>query len=76
MLVLTRKEGEKIYVGENVAITIVRIAGGTVRIGIEALPDTPIMRGELKGTLVKDQTAPEPTVPPSATSSNASNIAK
>lgn len=47
MLVLSRKLGEKIYVGENVCITVVDIDRGKVRIGIEAPRDVPIYREEL-----------------------------
>ena len=36
MLVLTRKVGEKIHVGSEVVITVVRIQNDKVRIGIEA----------------------------------------
>ena len=48
MLVLSRKPGEKIQIGENVTVTIVRIDRYTVRIGIEAPRDMNIVREELK----------------------------
>jgi len=48
MLVLSRKVEEKILVGDNVTITIVRIGGDTVRIGIEAPPEIIVLRAELK----------------------------
>ena len=51
MLVLTRKVGQRILIGDNVAITIVRVAQGTVRVGIEAPPETPIVREELQAEL-------------------------
>ncbi len=47
MLVLSRKPGEKILIGENVTITIVRIGPNTVRLGIEAPRDMNIVREEL-----------------------------
>jgi carbon storage regulator len=48
MLVLTRKEGEKIKIGEMVTLTVVRIVGtDKVRIGIEAPDDVPIDRLEI-----------------------------
>lgn len=47
MLVLSRKLGEKIYIGENICITIVDIDRGKVRLGIEAPRDVLIMRQEL-----------------------------
>jgi len=47
MLVLTRKRDEQIRIGKDVTITIVRLAGNTVRIGIEAPREVRIRRGEL-----------------------------
>ena len=46
MLVLSRKPGEKILIGDNVAITVVRIGPNTVRIGIDA-PGLNIVREEI-----------------------------
>ena len=48
MLVLTRKVNESIRVGENITITITRIAGGAVKIGIEAPKDVRVLRDELR----------------------------
>ncbi len=47
MLVLSRKPGEKILIGDKISITVVRIAPGIVRIGVEAPDDLPILREEL-----------------------------
>ena len=47
MLVLTRKLQERIHIGENITITLVRIQGNTVRIGIEAPGDVRVVRGEV-----------------------------
>ena len=47
MLVLSRKLGEKIFIGENVCITVVDIDRGKIRLGIEAPRDVPIYREEL-----------------------------
>ncbi|MEI8380067.1 MAG: carbon storage regulator [Planctomycetota bacterium] len=47
MLVLSRKPGEKILIGEDVTVTIVRIGPNTVRIGIEAPRTMNIVREEL-----------------------------
>ena len=47
MLVLSRKLGEKIYVGDNICITVVDIDRGKIRLGIEAPRDVPIYRHEL-----------------------------
>ena len=47
MLVLSRKLGEKIFIGDNVCITVVDIDRGKIRLGIEAPRDVPIYRQEL-----------------------------
>lgn len=49
MLVLSRKVGETIMIGDHIKITIVRIGGTSVRIGIEAPPDLAVIRNELQG---------------------------
>lgn len=48
MLVLSRKVGERLWIGENISITVVKITGGGVRIGIEAPHELPVVREELK----------------------------
>lgn len=50
MLVLSRKPGEKILIGDKVQITIVRIGPNTVRLGIDAPRDMNIVREELCST--------------------------
>jgi carbon storage regulator len=47
MLVLSRKLGEKIYINENICITVVDIDRGKIRLGIDAPRDVPIFRQEL-----------------------------
>jgi carbon storage regulator len=47
MLVLSRKLGEKIWIGQNICITVVDIDRGKIRLGIEAPRDVPIYRQEL-----------------------------
>jgi carbon storage regulator len=47
MLVITRKSGERICLGDDVKITILDVAGSTVRIGIEAPAEVPIYRYEI-----------------------------
>jgi carbon storage regulator len=47
MLVLSRKPGERILIGDNVTVTIVRIGPNTVRLGIDAPRDMNIVREEL-----------------------------
>jgi carbon storage regulator len=46
MLVLTRKVGEQLIIGDGVVIRVVGARGRKVRIGIEAPPEIPIRRSE------------------------------
>ena len=47
MLVLSRKVGESFVIGDKITVTVVRIAGGGVRLGIEAPADHTVVRQEL-----------------------------
>ncbi len=47
MLVVSRKVGQRILIGENIAVTVVKVSGGGVRIGIDAPAEMPVMREEL-----------------------------
>lgn len=47
MLILTRKPGESLYIGDNVKITIVEIKGHQIRVGIDAPPELRIYREEI-----------------------------
>lgn len=47
VLVVSRKLGERILIGDKIAITVVKVAGGAVRIGVEAPAELAIMREEL-----------------------------
>jgi len=48
MLVLTRRNGEAIRIGDNIEIQVIRIKGQSVRIGIIAPRNVNVVRGELK----------------------------
>ena len=47
MLILARKIGESIKIGDNISIEIISVAGNTVKIGIEAPKEVGILRKEL-----------------------------
>jgi len=64
MLVLSRKLGEKIFIGENICITVVDIDRGKIRLGIEAPREVPIYRQELLP--LKGQTPDASSHPPVA----------
>ena len=48
MLVLSRKESERIRLGDSIVLTIVRVSGDKVRLGIEAPPNVLVLRDELQ----------------------------
>jgi carbon storage regulator len=48
MLVLSRRERERIRLGNSIVVTVVRVNGDRVRIGIEAPDDMLVLREELK----------------------------
>jgi carbon storage regulator len=48
MLVLSRRETERIRLGDSIVVTVVRVAGDKVRLGIEAPPDVLVLRDELQ----------------------------
>ena len=47
MLVLTRKLMEKLFIGDDICVTVVRLEGGQVRLGIEAPREVSVVRAEL-----------------------------
>lgn len=61
MLVLSRKEGEKLVIDGSITICIVRIEGGKIRLGIEAPSDVTIRREELQRRIKPDTADPECT---------------
>lgn len=48
MLVLSRKETERIRLGDSIVVTVVRVSGDKVRLGIEAPPNVLVLRDELQ----------------------------
>jgi carbon storage regulator len=59
MLILTRRIGETIIIGDDVNITVLGVNGNQVRIGVNAPKDTPVHREEIynKIQLEKDNDA-------------------
>ncbi len=48
MLVLSRKIGETITIGDNIKVSVIRLEGGRVRLGVDAPSDVRILRAELE----------------------------
>lgn len=57
MLVLSRKRNQTIVIGDEVRVTVLKVVGNTVKIGIEAAPEISIMREELAVTLLQTDAA-------------------
>jgi carbon storage regulator len=54
MLVLTRKVGERIHIGNSIVVTVVRVQNDKVRIGIEAPPEVGVHREEVYRRVVAE----------------------
>ena len=57
MLVLTRKKGQSIVIGEGIEVTIVDVSFDSVRIGIKANKNIPIYRREIYDLILKENIA-------------------
>ena len=72
MLVLSRKVGERIHVGDNIVLEIRRIAGNRVTLALDAPREVRILRGELEPaarqfeTPCKERREPAPRFTPAA----------
>jgi carbon storage regulator len=60
MLVLSRKYGERIRIGEGIEITVVGIDGNRVRLGIDAPARVRVLRGELEADANPDRAGRQP----------------
>jgi carbon storage regulator len=47
MLVITRRSGERVVLGDDITITVLEISGSTVRLGIDAPTEVPVYRHEI-----------------------------
>lgn len=50
MLVLSRKEDGRIYIGDDIVLTVIDVKGGRVRIGIDAPKEVKVLRDDAKET--------------------------
>ncbi len=56
MLIITRRPGEKIMIGDDVVVEVIEVSGSNVRIGIAAPKRVPVYREEI-WTAVKEENA-------------------
>ena len=57
MLVLSRKVGQRILIGDKISVTVVKVGHGGVRIGVEAPPELAVVREELAKELNRAEQA-------------------
>jgi carbon storage regulator len=74
MLVLSRKVGERIHVGDNIVLEIRRIAGNRVTLALDAPRNVRILRGELESAAREFRTASPETQPAPASTSTPGRI--
>jgi carbon storage regulator len=75
MLVLSRKESERIRVGDSIVVTVVRLTKDRVRLGIEAPDDVLVLRDELEKESNTDVVS-EPRLKPAAKAGGAAPLAR
>lgn len=54
MLILTRKVGETVTIGDGVLVTVLAVKGGQVRLGVDAPKDVAVHRGEVRDRIEQD----------------------
>lgn len=67
MLILTRRAGESLMIGEDVSVTVLRVKGNQVRLGVEAPKSVSVHRQEISGRNTREAAAGAGQAPEAAT---------
>jgi carbon storage regulator len=59
MLVLKRREGESVNIGDNIIVSVVEVSGRNVRIGFAAPPEVEVHRSEVYARIQADKARPK-----------------
>ncbi|MDD9898757.1 MAG: carbon storage regulator CsrA [Candidatus Melainabacteria bacterium] len=54
-MVLTRKPGQTILIGDNISIKVLNVKGDNVRLGIDAPPEIPVHRSEIQERIERER---------------------
>lgn len=63
MLILTRKVGESVLIGDGIKVSVLAVKGNQVRVGIDAPKDVSVHREEVRERLEEGKAAPPKTDP-------------
>lgn len=66
MLILQRKAGESLFIGDEIRVSILSVEAGRVRLAIEAPRDVSILRSELRFAAAANREAADEEAPPLA----------
>lgn len=64
MLILTRRVGETLMIGDDVTVTVLGVKGNQVRIGVNAPKDIPVHREEIYERIKREQESGKSTAEP------------
>ena len=57
MLVLSRKAGEEVFIGSDIAVVVLGITKGRVRLGFACPPEIPVHREEIRAAIETERSA-------------------